>query len=102
MPIYEYECTRCGRVEEIFQKFSDKPLNKCKICSGKLQKLISHSSFHLKGTGWYATDYANKSSSSNPVSKKTGESKTANKETSSSKDNKPEATSAPSSQPDTH
>ncbi len=97
MPIYEYECTRCGRVEEIIQKFSDKPLSKCKKCSGKLHKLISHSSFHLKGTGWYATDYANTSSTSSPVSKKTDESKTANKETSSSKENKSETTSASSS-----
>jgi putative FmdB family regulatory protein len=61
MPIYEYECTKCGKIEEIYQKFSDKPLTKCKHCSGKLHKLISHSSFHLKGTGWYVTDYANKS-----------------------------------------
>ena len=98
MPIYEYECTRCGRVEEIFQKFSDKPLIKCKKCSGKLHKLISHSSFHLKGTGWYATDYASKSSPGSPVSKKTDESKTAaNNKTSSSKKNNSEATTSPSS-----
>ena len=61
MPIYEYECTRCGRVEEVMQHFSDKPLKTCKSCSGKLHKLISRSSFHLKGTGWYVTDYAGKS-----------------------------------------
>ncbi len=70
MPIYEYECNKCGKVEEAFQHFSDKPLSKCKHCSGKLQRLISHSSFHLKGSGWYATDYAHKSSSSPPKSKK--------------------------------
>ena len=97
MPIYEYECTKCGKLEEVYQKFSDKPLTKCKLCSGKLHKLISHSSFHLKGTGWYATDYANTSRTSSPVSKKTDESKTANKETSSSKENKPETTTASSS-----
>ena len=62
MPIYEYECTQCGTVHEVLQKFSDKPLAKCKQCSGKLHKLISHTSFHLKGTGWYVTDYAGKSS----------------------------------------
>jgi putative FmdB family regulatory protein len=61
MPIYEYECTKCGEVEEIFQKFSAKPLKKCRHCSGRLNKLISQSTFHLKGTGWYVTDYANKS-----------------------------------------
>lgn len=64
MPIYEYECSECGRIDEVLQKFSDKPLDRCKHCSGKLHKLISHSSFHLKGTGWYITDYANKSQSS--------------------------------------
>ncbi len=59
MPIYEYECTQCGKIEEAIQKFSDKPLTECVHCSGKLQKLVSQSSFHLKGTGWYVTDYAN-------------------------------------------
>ena len=63
MPIYEYECTRCGRIEEIMQQFSDKPLKTCRKCSGKLHKLISRSSFHLKGTGWYVTDYAGKTKS---------------------------------------
>ena len=60
MPIYEYECMQCGGIEEAMQKFSDKPLTKCKRCSGKLHKLISQSSFHLKGSGWYVTDYARK------------------------------------------
>ena len=70
MPIYEYECSKCGRIDEIIQKFSDKPLTKCRHCSGKLHKLISQSSFHLKGTGWYITDYANKSQSSATPSNK--------------------------------
>ena len=61
MPIYEYECDQCGTIEEIFQKFSDEPLDKCKHCSGKLHKLISQNSFHLKGSGWYVTDYAKNS-----------------------------------------
>jgi len=70
MPIYEYECSKCGRVDEVLQKFSDKPLVKCRHCSGKLHKLISHSSFHLKGTGWYITDYAGKSAGSKKTSHK--------------------------------
>jgi len=61
MPIYEYQCQKCGAVEEALQKFSDKPLTKCRHCSGKLHKLVSRSSFHLKGTGWYVTDYTNRS-----------------------------------------
>ena len=60
MPIYEYQCDQCGKIQEAIQKFSDKPLTRCNHCSGKLHKLISHSSFHLKGTGWYVTDYAGK------------------------------------------
>ena len=70
MPIYEYECTACGKIEEVFQKFSGKPLTKCRHCSGKLHKLISQSTFHLKGTGWYVTDYAEKSKGPAAASKK--------------------------------
>jgi len=62
MPIYEYKCKRCGKKLETIQRFSDLPLQKCPECSGKLEKLLSQSSFHLKGTGWYVTDYARKSS----------------------------------------
>jgi putative FmdB family regulatory protein len=83
MPIYEYECTKCGKIEEIFQKFSDKPLVKCKHCSGKLHKLISHSSFHLKGTGWYVTDYAGKSRPNSAVPEKTDHSKASDSPASS-------------------
>jgi putative FmdB family regulatory protein len=57
MPIYEYECSSCGKRFEIFQKMSDKPLMECRRCKGPLHKLISNCSFQLKGTGWYATDY---------------------------------------------
>lgn len=68
MPIYEYECKKCGKVLEAYQQFSDAPLKKCDHCSGNLQKLISHSTFHLKGTGWYVTDYANRSGGPAPSS----------------------------------
>jgi len=61
MPIYEYECCQCGDQTEAWQKFSDPPLTQCVKCHGKLRKLISQSSFHLKGAGWYVTDYASKS-----------------------------------------
>ena len=60
MPLYEYQCAECGGIEEAIQKFSDAPLTVCRHCSGKLNKLISQSSFHLKGTGWYVTDYSKK------------------------------------------
>lgn len=57
MPIYEYQCEKCGEIKEVLQKFSDRPLRKCRKCSGKLHKLISPTTFHLKGEGWYVTDY---------------------------------------------
>ncbi len=61
MPFYEYECTICHHHTEVLQKISDPPVTKCEKCKGKMKKLISHSSFHLKGSGWYVTDYASKS-----------------------------------------
>ena len=70
MPIYEYVCTKCGNEFEQLQRFSEKPLEKCKKCGGKLHKLISTSSFHLKGTGWYVTDYS-RSTNAAARSKKT-------------------------------
>ena len=57
MPIYEYQCENCGKQFEIFQKIADPPLSECRVCKGRLHKLISQCSVHLKGTGWYVTDY---------------------------------------------
>lgn len=57
MPIYEYECQQCRDVHEAFQNFSDDPLTVCPQCGGPLKKLMSLNSFHLKGSGWYVTDY---------------------------------------------
>ncbi len=63
MPIYEYQCEKCGVIIEKIQKFSDAPLTSCERCEGKLNKLLSQSSFSLKGSGWYLTDYSKKTSS---------------------------------------
>ena len=95
MPIYEYECTKCGRVEEALQKFSDKPLKKCRHCSGKLHKLVSQSSFQLKGTGWYVTDYANRSKkpSANPEKKHSDPSSKPEKKAASEKTDSAQKTS---------
>jgi putative FmdB family regulatory protein len=60
MPIYEYKCNKCGKKFEAFQGISDPELKSCKFCKGKVHKLMSLSSFSLKGTGWYATDYKGK------------------------------------------
>ncbi len=59
MPIYEYRCNDCGGEFELLQKFSDEPASECVHCKGNnVEKLISLSSFSLKGSGWYLTDYA--------------------------------------------
>ncbi|VAX17106.1 hypothetical protein MNBD_NITROSPINAE02-1320 [hydrothermal vent metagenome] len=63
MPIYEYKCNKCGEALEVMQKMTDPPLkrhNGAARCGGKLVKLMSSNAFHLKGTGWYKTDYADK------------------------------------------
>ena len=63
MPIYEYHCSKCGDFETM-QKMSDKPLTQCPTCRRKVTKLISSTTFQLKGSGWYITDYARKGESS--------------------------------------
>lgn len=60
MPIYEYQCEKCGQTTEVLQKFSDAPLADCPGCGGPMAKLMSMNSFQLKGNGWYVTDYAGK------------------------------------------
>jgi putative FmdB family regulatory protein len=64
MPIYEYRCEKCGSHLEVIQKFTDPPLKSCSSCKGRLTKLVSQTSFQLKGSGWYVTDYAGKGKSS--------------------------------------
>ena len=58
MPLYEYKCEKCGEVFEVRQNFSDEPVAVHEKCGGHVQRLISRSAFQLKGSGWYATDYA--------------------------------------------
>jgi putative FmdB family regulatory protein len=57
MPIYEYKCNKCG-VFEVTQRITEKALKKCPTCKGRVERIISNTSFVLKGTGWYVTDYA--------------------------------------------
>lgn len=93
MPIYEYECKKCKAHVEALQKMSDKPLTKCRKCGGRLEKQWSNTSFQLKGSGWYLTDYAGKKTDakeekkeekkSSPASEPaTTDTKSASKETS--------------------
>ncbi len=74
MPIYEYKCLKCKKVFEELQSFSDPDLTKCPYCKkGKVEKLISLSSFQLKGDGWYSTDYAKKPKSTHTATPSDGQ-----------------------------
>ena len=61
MPIYEYHCEKCGEFE-VTQRITDTPLKRCPTCKSRVKKLISNTSFQLKGSGWYQTDYGSKKS----------------------------------------
>ena len=96
MPIYEYRCQECHYEFERMQKFSDPPVATCPTCDGAVQKLISRSAFHLKGSGWYVTDYArNGGQKSDAPDKGTAEKPAAEKGTEKSDGNA--ATSASTS-----
>jgi putative FmdB family regulatory protein len=112
MPIYEYQCGKCGTFEAT-QRITERPLSRCPTCRGKVKKLISNTSFQLKGTGWYVTDYARKDNGkgadkgengAKPAaeSKESKDTKSAPKaesktESSSSKSEKPSSTSSSTS-----
>jgi putative FmdB family regulatory protein len=57
MPVYEYQCAKCKTEFEVMQKITEEPLLECSACGGELKKLITNTSFVLKGSGWYVTDY---------------------------------------------
>ncbi|HSY79670.1 MAG TPA: zinc ribbon domain-containing protein [Verrucomicrobiae bacterium] len=121
MPIYEYKCNKCG-VFEAMQGIKEAPLKKCPTCKSKVERQMSRGSFILKGSGWYATDYAKKStpsstesdsatsttapaanggttaSSSDTSSKAASESKPAAESKSSSSESKPSTRSKSSSE----
>ena len=79
MPTYEYKCTECGHLFELLQKFSDEPVKVCPQCGGKVKRLIGPGAGAIfKGSGFYQTDYKNKSSN-RPVEKKSGGEKDSSK-----------------------
>lgn len=92
MPLYEYQCTKCGHRFEKIQKFSDKMVKKCPDCGGPVEQMISAPAVQFKGSGWYVTDYAKKSQA--PASDSGGkDSKESKKEDSKKDDKKPESSS---------
>ncbi len=92
MPLYEYECKKCGHRFEKIQKFSDKMVKKCPECGGQVEQMISAPAVQFKGSGWYVTDYAKKGSSAGSSS--TGDSASKDKKDEKSK---PESSSKESS-----
>lgn len=62
MPLYEYECAKCGSRTEVIQRVGDGSIGPCAECGGEMKRLLSAPAFQFKGSGWYVTDYAKKSS----------------------------------------
>ncbi len=75
MPLYEYQCEKCGHRFEKIQKFSDKPIKKCPECGGRVKQLISPPAVQFKGSGWYVTDYAKKSGAPSSSESASGDAK---------------------------
>jgi putative FmdB family regulatory protein len=94
MPIYEYQCQKCGTFE-VSQRITENQLSKCPTCKGKVKKLISNTSFQLKGTGWYVTDYARKGQ--NGESKSSNGAKSSESKTESKSDSKKSESSSSTS-----
>jgi putative FmdB family regulatory protein len=92
MPLYEYKCRSCGKTFEVIQKFADEPLKTHPECGGIVEKLFSAPAFHLKGTGWYATDYP-KGNGKSDKSEKSDDSKSESKSEKSDKADKAESKS---------
>jgi putative FmdB family regulatory protein len=96
MPIYEYRCDECGHQDDHLQKISEAPLTVCPAChKASYKKLLSAAGFHLKGSGWYATDF--KTTGKKPPEKKADSKTESSSETKT--DSKTETKSEPKSEP---
>jgi putative FmdB family regulatory protein len=86
MPLHEYECKKCSHRFERIQKFSDPPVKKCPECGGKVEQLLSAPAVQFKGSGWYVTDYARKSSGSSASGSDSGSKSDSSSDSTESKD----------------
>ena len=93
MPLYEYQCQKCGHRFERIQRFSDPLVKKCPECGGKVEQLLSAPAVQFKGSGWYVTDYAKKSSAGSTSKSDSSESKSDSGKDSGKKDSKATAES---------
>lgn len=98
MPIYEYACEKCG-VFETTQRITEPPLKKCPTCKGKVKKLISNTSFQLKGSGWYVTDYGGKKGDAEAKGGGKESGKDSSKESGSSSDSASSSSESTASSP---
>jgi putative FmdB family regulatory protein len=92
MPLYEYQCQKCGHRFERIQRFSDPLVKKCPECNGKVEQLLSAPAVQFKGSGWYVTDYA-RTSRTGSGSKAESESKSDSDKDTGKKESKPKAES---------
>jgi putative FmdB family regulatory protein len=104
MPLYEYQCEKCGHRFEKIQKFSDRMVRKCPECGGKVEQMISAPAVQFKGSGWYVTDYANKPNTSSSGGSDSGgsdkDSKNNDKDSKREEKSKSESTSKDESSKD--
>jgi len=84
MPLYEYQCSKCGKTFELMRKFSDPPVTVHDECGGAVEQLLSAPAFQLKGTGWYITDYAKGGKSGGDAGKTESKSETKSTESKAS------------------
>jgi putative FmdB family regulatory protein len=92
MPLYEYQCSKCGKVFEVRQKFSDDPVTVHEDCGGEVVKLMSAPAFSFKGSGWYVTDYASGGSKGGAIKNETsasGDAKPSESKSDSKSESKP-------------
>ncbi len=90
MPLYEYQCEKCGHRFEKIERTSASTTKKCPKCGGKAERLLAAPAFQFKGTGWYVTDYAAKSAGSSDGDR-SEEKATAKSEGKDKSDKKPPA-----------
>jgi putative FmdB family regulatory protein len=88
MPLYEYQCEKCGHRFERIQRFSDPLVKKCPDCGGRVERLLSAPALQFKGSGWYVTDYARKPAGASSGTESTGKSDSG-KDSADTKDKKP-------------
>ena len=94
MPLYEYQCKKCGHRFERIQRFSDPLVKKCPDCGGKVEQMISAPAVQFKGSGWYVTDYAKKSSGASTSGSEAGAKSDSAKDSGDGKDKKPKTESS--------